>query len=112
MLSETEIRNALKDCFDPEVKLKPEELARLAGSWVAKEGYKNRTEVVGGYLRLVFPTGDPMLLAATSPTSFRPRTGEPGRKLTFTLQGGRAVSMTLVEPDATTVFTREGKQDR
>jgi pimeloyl-ACP methyl ester carboxylesterase len=104
-------RPAFALSLDPEVKLKPEELARLAGAWAAKEGYKNRTEVVGGYLRLVFPTGSPMLLAATSPTSFRPRTGEPGRKLTFTLQDGRAVSMTLVEPDATTTFTREEKQN-
>jgi pimeloyl-ACP methyl ester carboxylesterase len=92
--------------YEPEVRLKPEELERLAGTWSAQEGLRVKTEVVGGYLRVAFPEG-PFLLAATSPTRFRLRSGEPGFAITFGLQDGRAVSMTLEEPERTTVLTPE-----
>jgi hypothetical protein len=94
--------------YEPEVKLKPEELERLAGSWSAQEGLKVRTEVVGGYLRAVFPEA-PVLLAATSPTRFRLRNGEPGFAVTFSLQEGRAVSMALEGRETTTILTRQEK---
>ncbi len=90
----------------PEVQLKPEELARVTGAWMGQNGLKIRTEIVGGYLRVAFPNGN-MLLAATSPTSFRPRSGEAGFLIAFDLQGGRAVSMTLREGGGTLTLTRE-----
>ncbi|HEY9421165.1 MAG TPA: alpha/beta fold hydrolase, partial [Thermoanaerobaculia bacterium] len=92
--------------MDPEVKLKPEELARVTGAWLGQNGLKIRTEAVGGYLRVAFPNGN-VLLAATSPTSFRLRSGEPGFLITFGLQGGRAVSMTLEERGETQTLKRE-----
>ncbi|MEA2599278.1 MAG: hypothetical protein QOF89_270 [Acidobacteriota bacterium] len=97
--------------LEPEVKLKPEELDRLTGAWQGKDGVKIRTEAVGGYLRVVFPNGS-NLLAATSPTSFRRRTGEPGFRITFGLQDGRAVAMTLEEAGGAKTLTREGDVGR
>jgi hypothetical protein len=41
-------------------------------------------------------------------TSFRRRNGEREFRITFGLQDGRAVSLTLEEPYGTTSFTREG----
>jgi pimeloyl-ACP methyl ester carboxylesterase len=93
--------------LDPEVQLKPEELARVTGTWLGREGLKVRTEAVNGYLRVAFPNGN-VLLAATSPTSFRRRGGEPGFLITFDVQDGRAVSMTLREGDGTQTLKREG----
>jgi hypothetical protein len=93
--------------LEPEVKLKPEELARLAGTWLDKDGTRIKTEVVGGFLRVVFPNGSD-LLAATSPTRFRLRNGTPGFAITFALQDGRAVSMSLQEGDGTETLEREG----
>jgi hypothetical protein len=92
--------------LDPEVKLKPEELARVTGTWLGQNGLKVRTEAVGGYLRVAFPNGN-VLLAATSPTSFRLRSGEPGFLITFGLQGGRAVSLTLEERGEAQTLKRE-----
>lgn len=92
--------------LEPEVKLKPEELERLTGTWLNKDGIRIRTETVGEYLQVVFPNGS-NLLAATSPTSFRRRTGEPGFRITFNLQDGRAVSMTLEEAGQVKTLTRE-----
>ncbi|HEX6901486.1 MAG TPA: alpha/beta fold hydrolase [Thermoanaerobaculia bacterium] len=93
--------------LDPEVKLKPEELERLVGVWAGPNGGKFTTAVVGGYLRVDSPFG-PALLAATSPTRFRMRSGEPWLKLSFDLQDGRAVAMTLEMPGGTQTLKREG----
>lgn len=93
--------------IEPEVRLKPEELARLIGTWSNQEGMQVKTEDAGGYLRVSFPNGS-LLLAATSPTAFRLRSGETWLSLTFTIQEGRAVSFTLVEPEGTSVWTRVG----
>lgn len=92
--------------YEPEVRLRPEELARLSGSWSSPDGLKVKTEAVGGYLRAVFPDG-PILLAATSPTRFRLRNAEPGFAANFSLQDGQAVSLTLDETERKTVLTRE-----
>lgn len=92
--------------LDPEVKLKPEELERLTGSWVGEDGLEVRTESMGGLLRVVLPH-TPILLAATSPTSFRPR-DEPGFRLVFHLQEGSAVSITLEEAGGTSTLRRKG----
>lgn len=94
--------------LEPEVRLKPEELERFAGTWSAKNGFEVKTDIVGGFLRLIFPGDDPLLLAATSPTRFRLRSGQPGLSISFSLQDGRAVSMDLEEPDETSTFTRKG----
>jgi pimeloyl-ACP methyl ester carboxylesterase len=93
--------------LEPEVKLKPEELERLAGTWLDEDGTRITTEVVGGYLRVVFPNAS-FLLAATSPTRFRLRTGEPGIGITFGLEDGRAVSLTLEGEGGPETLTREG----
>ena len=92
--------------LEPEVELKPEELERLTGTWSPEEGSEIiKTEVVGGLLRVTTPE-EKFLLAATSPTRFRPRSGGPS-VITFGLRDGRAVSMTIEKPDKTLVWTRE-----
>jgi len=93
--------------LDPEVRLKPEELERLTGTWSSPDRLTVKIDVVGGILRVTFPNGSD-LLAATSPTRFRLRSGEPGFLITFSLQDGRAVSMTLEEQGGTLSLTREG----
>lgn len=93
--------------LQPEVKLKPEELARLTGTWVNPQGMQVKTEDIGGYLRVSFP-GDAILLAATSPTTFRLRNGETWLSLTFNVQDGRTASITLVDPQGTSTWTRQG----
>jgi pimeloyl-ACP methyl ester carboxylesterase len=93
--------------LEPEVRLKPGELERLAGTYMGKDGLKAQAEIVGGYLRVTHPNGSD-LLAATSPARFRRRDGEREFRITFGLQDGRAVSLTLEEPYGTTLFTREG----
>jgi pimeloyl-ACP methyl ester carboxylesterase len=93
--------------LEPEVKLKSEELERLTGTWSDKEGFELKTDVIGGFLRVTFPNGSD-LLAATSPTRFRLRSGEPGFLITFSLRDGRAVSMNLEETEGSTTLTRKG----
>jgi hypothetical protein len=92
--------------LEPEVKLKPEELERLTGTWTGQDGLTLKADVIGGLLRVAFPNGAE-LLAATSPTSFRLRSGEPGFSITFSVQDGRAVSMVLEEPEGTSTLTRK-----
>ncbi|HKH45455.1 MAG TPA: alpha/beta hydrolase [Thermoanaerobaculia bacterium] len=92
--------------LEPEVRLKPEELERLAGTWTSKDGLIIKTDVVRGFLRVTFPD-ESSVAAAISPTRFRQRSGETG-SITFLFKDGRAVSMTLEEPDGTVSLTRQG----
>lgn len=94
--------------LEPEVELKPGELERFAGTWSSKDAPETyKTEMIGGLLRVTTPE-ERYFLAATAPARFRPRSGDPSR-ISFELRDGRAVSMTIENPDKKTTWTREVK---
>jgi pimeloyl-ACP methyl ester carboxylesterase len=84
---------------DPDVEVPVDQLARLTGTYKDREsGYEVRIEIVGKRLRAVDSEGGIMILAAASPTRFRPE-GLAGT-LTFQLSDGRATAAVLEAPGA------------
>jgi CubicO group peptidase (beta-lactamase class C family) len=86
----------------PGVRLKPEELARYAGSFASSTlPVSAEVQVVDGRLRLTVPGQPVYTLVPVTATRFR-LTGEgvpPGFFLDYTLSGGRVQRVNLVQPE-------------
>jgi len=84
---------------DEDIELKPAELAPMAGSYKEDEsGFAMSVELVGGHLRATLSGEAPVVLVPVGPTRFRIEGMPAGFAVSFQLEGGKAVALTMEMP--------------